>query len=376
MIVDIQTQNIFNTLNIGIIILNESLKVIFTNSWIKGRLDPVLPFHEGSVITELVESSERFINSLIDARDDGRSSLISCKLNKLPFRLVHGGIELSFNLIISRIESEKEGNNILIQVLDVTQVKHREEFLINKQKEVDVGRAKSFNRERLVSLGELSSSMAHEINNPLAILELSNKVLEKLLSRRNLLSSEIKEVLQNIKDTLKRIKDLVVSIKNLARDSENEKFSESTLDSVLQDVLPVLSARAKTAGIDLKYDPNHPAFNTPVECVRSLLGQVFVNMFANSFHEVKKLEEKWIEISAAVKDNVITIHFTDSGKGIPEVIKDKIFLPFYTTKGIGEGTGLGLSTVLKIAEIHSGEIKLSENYSNTRFTLILPLQRK
>lgn len=363
---------ILDSLSIGIIILDRDFRVLFRNNWILGRFDPHHPIKVGERIPETGEPSERFLEAIAQARDQGRSSLLSGKLNKLPFHLIHGGIEMSYNLIISRISFAEESHGVLVQIVDVTQVKQREQFLIEKQNEIDQERANSFNKERLVSLGELSSSIAHEINNPLAILEINYRVIEKMLKKKDALFPELTEVILQGKRTIDRVSSLIIAIKNLARNPKGNDISRESLDTVIQDVYPVFLARAHSDGVELRYDSSASVFNVRIDCMRTLLGQVFVNLFNNSFYELKKHDEKWIELSGTDKGDFVEISFTDSGKGIPVEIQEKIFLPFYTTKDVGQGTGLGLSTVFKIIEGHQGSICIDSSCPNTRFIITLP----
>lgn len=372
---NLQSKEIFNSLSIGIIILDIDFNIFFTNQWVLQRFHSSVPLEVGTPIWAIAKSDERFLHALNSARDQGRSALISCKLNKLPFSLIYGGIDLNFNLVVSRVEDDKEGFQILVQIIDVTQIKHREEFLKDKQKELDSSRAKSFNHQRLVSLGELSTSIAHEINNPLAILHMNNRILEKTLNSAKVMSPKIQGIIDEEKDTINRINSLIVSIKNLARNGEGEKFTKVTLKTVLEDVLPVLQISLKSKNIEIRYDLALESFNMPIECMHSLFGQVFINLFNNAIYAIKNLDEKWIEVEARSNGEMMEISVTDSGKGIPPEISEKIFIPFYTTKDIGEGTGLGLSTVLKIVESHSGKIYLDCDSRHTKFVILIPIVR-
>lgn len=363
---------VFDDMNIGIFLLDENFRVTFVNKWTEKRFDPSFPLVPGNLMIDQETAPGRFVEALKVARDNGRSSLLSGKLNRLPFKLVHGGIELSFNLLISRVcEDQKD---ILVQIIDVTQVKQREQFLLDKQKEVDIIRAHSFTQERLVSLGELSSSIAHEINNPLAIIELSVRMIEKIATKKQLLFPELGVHIHEVGASIKRVNSLITSIKNLARNSNAEKVTSEPLNVIIQDVLPVLALRAKQEGIELRYDAEAEAFNVPIECMRALLGQVFVNILNNSFYEMRKFEQKWVEVDAKLNPDTIEIAITDSGAGIPATIREKIFLPFFTTKDIGEGTGLGLGTVLKIIDGHNGKIRIDSESPNTRFVISLPIR--
>lgn len=364
-----------NSLNMGIVIIDKDFKVVFWNSWMNSRFDPSQVFVQGTSLVDLTDISERFVSSLSEARDFGLSSLLSNKINNMPFRLVQGGIALSYNLLISRMDQVENGqHDILIQVMDVTQVKQRESFIAEKQREIDQEREHSFNKERLVSLGELSSSVAHEINNPLAILSMNYKMIDKMMIKKGIMFPELHELIVEGRQTIERMIALISSVKNLARNPEHDSFSNFPLSVILNDVFPVLKAQAHTEGVEIRFDLSQPGMSVPIKCLRILLGQVFVNLINNSFYELKKHKEKWVEIKTKVVQDFLEISVTDSGNGIPLHIRDKIFLPFYTTKNIGEGTGLGLSTVHKIITNHRGKIRVDESNPHTSFIISIPLK--
>lgn len=365
---------IFNSLGLGIIIINPENRIHFVNNWILWRWDQSRQMREGMLVNEVCDH-QRFLDAVAAARESGKSTFLSEKLNPPPFPLINGGFQLAYNVVISpEYSGESEKANVLVQVVDVTQVKHREEFLAEKQIELDQQRAQSFDQERLASLGELTSGIAHEINNPLAILKLSFTVLEKKLTKLGVLTPDLRQHIQDGKGTIERTSDLIVSMKNLARRCSAEDFTTVNLDTVIQDVLPVLRVRAREEGVTVFYETSD-AMVTPVECIRPLIGQVFVNLFTNSLYELNKTKEKWIKLSAEVIDDHMRISFTDSGAGIPDHIREKIFLPFFTTKEIGQGTGLGLSTVCKILNGHAGTIFIDQWSPNTCFIITIPLKQ-
>lgn len=364
-----------NTLNVGLLILNKEREVIFINDWLKDRLK------EGSIeVGAPLEYDEndcgRFHDSLLMAIKHGRSVLLTTRLNRMPFDLFHGKIKLSYNLSISRASDSdlEESKSVVIQFLDVTQVKEREKYINDKQKVIDTQAERSIHQEKLSALGELTTSIAHEINNPLAILETNTKLLESMLEEKQVYDDNFKEVIGDAYETIRRIEKLVDSVKDLAYVPKSEDFEPDTLKNVIDPAKTVFMEKAKNIGVELKYDETKPIFNTPIEVNKTLLTQVFVNLLNNSYSAIKDLDEKWIEIDGELFSHRLIIHFTDSGSGIPKDIQEKIFLPFFTTKDIGEGTGLGLSTTQKIVESHLGTMTIDTSCTYTRFSISLPLK--
>ena len=102
------------------------------------------------------------------------------------------------------------------------------------------------------------------------------------------------------------------------------------------------------------------------------IAQVLLNLLNNSFDAVEHLEDRWISIDVAETPDAVELSVTDSGKGVPAEIREKIMQPFFTTKEIGKGTGLGLSISKGIVDSHSGQFFLDAACANTRFVVRLP----
>jgi signal transduction histidine kinase len=104
------------------------------------------------------------------------------------------------------------------------------------------------------------------------------------------------------------------------------------------------------------------------------IAQVLLNLIRNSCDAIERGAEKWIRIAVTRLPDSIEISVSDSGRGIPENVREKIFQPFFTTKEVGRGTGLGLSVSKGIVEAHGGTITLDTKSTHTRFVVTLPLR--
>jgi C4-dicarboxylate-specific signal transduction histidine kinase len=100
--------------------------------------------------------------------------------------------------------------------------------------------------------------------------------------------------------------------------------------------------------------------------------QVLLSLISNSFDAVEHLPEKWVHVEVSSLNNVFQISVTDSGAGIPKAVVEKIMQPFFTTKPIGKGSGLGLSVATGIAQDHHGSLKYDNTSKHTRFVLEIP----
>ncbi|GEM_PF-2251994 len=224
----------------------------------------------------------------------------------------------------------------------------------------------------LASLGEMAGGIAHEINNPLMIISGSSMVIEKALKKEDLDKEKILKHLETIKKTTKRAATIIKGLKTLARDGVYDAAENVSIKEVLDDVLSFMEAKLRHGDINLLLDTTNILFDKKFPLFRVQFSQVVLNLLTNSFDAISELKDKWINIEMQEEHGEITLRITDSGPGIPNEILDKIFTPFFTTKPIGKGTGLGLPLCYSIMGKCGGELKYDKEKKNTCFALRLP----
>lgn len=237
---------------------------------------------------------------------------------------------------------------------------------VEKQRQTTVQSAK------LASLGEMAASMAHEINNPLAIIAMTAKMMDKQLAKEPLNMEQLKSCLHDIEVTVPRISKIINGLRNLSRDSSNEPLQACRVKEIFDDVLGISSERFKNHGVELRIEDPLNLMEASLPCQRIQLSQVLLNLLGNAFDAVHTLEERRVTITLGSDGHQFTLAITDSGEGIPDTIRQKIFQPFFTTKEIGKGTGLGLSISKTIIESHRGRLYLDPNTPKTRFVVEVP----
>ena len=232
-------------------------------------------------------------------------------------------------------------------------------------------RLKLATSSKLAALGEMSANLAHELNNPLAIIQ-NHLTYLRLLAKKEALSMEaVLTTSENIEKTVLRMATIIKGLKLISKDGDTELVQRFSLNSLINDTLSFCRERFKTNEIELRVDTvpeNLLIQGRPVQ-----LSQALLNLLNNSFDAIAKLPLRWIQIGVELTGDTCLLFVMDSGTGVPSDVRNKIMHPFFTTKGMANGTGLGLSITQKIIESHNGTLILNENSPNTRFDLKLPL---
>lgn len=249
--------------------------------------------------------------------------------------------------------------------LDITTQKEAEEML-------RIQEAQLASTSKLVALGEMAGSVAHEINTPLNAIIFCAEEIQTSIEKNTFDKRELHEMSGLISQTAERISKIVKSLKMFARDGSGDPFEKLDLSSVIEQAMSLCSQRIQSNGVRLDF--LKPATKIVVSGRAIQLGQVILNLLGNAFDAVAGTKWGWIKIEVSTETDFAFVSITDSGEGLPADVRTKIFQPFFTTKAVGQGTGIGLSLSKEIMEAHEGEIFFDENSPNTRFVLKIPLK--
>ena len=220
--------------------------------------------------------------------------------------------------------------------------------------------------EKLATLGEMFAGIIHDINNPLMMIEGNVK-----RARKKIEDEEVLDLLSKIEMSSKKISKIVQGIKVYIRQDQEQPHETEELGRILDDAIIICEHKLKEKSVMLTLDPRLNSLK--INCNFTQMFQVFVNLITNSIDAISGLSDKWIEINLLDenKEGKICIQLSDSGNGIPQEIQEKIFNAFFTTKGRGVGSGLGLSLCKTILEAHGGNLSIDNTKINTTFTIEL-----
>ncbi len=247
-----------------------------------------------------------------------------------------------------------------------------------QKRELEEHRAQAVNGSKMASLGLMAGGVAHEINNPLAVISLLAEEMVDLLGDESLspteLKAELSQSLQKVSRTTERIAKIVKGLRSFSRDSTHDPVARVTFANLLDQTTSFCMERFRLRSVNLIVDPIEPELW--MECREAQISQVLLNLLNNAFDAVQGSENAWVRISHSTTESEIVIQIRDSGKGISPEVSEKLFQPFFTTKSVGKGTGLGLNISHAIARAHDGELFVDRTDPNTCFVLRLPREQK
>jgi PAS domain S-box-containing protein len=244
-------------------------------------------------------------------------------------------------------------NEFLLIARDITQQREEQE--------------KIYLNDRLASIGEMAAGIAHELNNPLTGIVM----LSQLLMQTDF-TPEVKKDLSDINSEATRATDVVRNLLAFARKQPPAKRL-TQINKIINDVLRLRHYEQTVNNITAVTNLDPDLEEIMVDNIQ--IQQVFLNLILNAEYSMIHAHKKGqLEVDSFVSDGKVVVSFTDDGEGIKEEDMRKIFQPFFTTKEVGVGTGLGLSLCFGIVKRHGGQIYVKSKYgSGATFTIELPI---
>jgi len=223
---------------------------------------------------------------------------------------------------------------------------------------------------KMSSLGLMAGGIAHEINTPLATMQICSETLDEMASKQVLDFDKFFHLTTKLRSMVTRIAKIVISLRTFARDGTSDPLETESLQKIVQETLIFCEQKAENSHVRLEFSPNDQ--NTQIECRPTEVYKVILSLVNNAFDAIEDQKDKWIKVEVLEKPDAVEVSVTDSGSGISNDLIEKIMQPFFTTKEIGKGTGLGLSISRGIVESHHGELYVDQTSPNTRFVAVFP----
>ncbi len=274
-------------------------------------------------------------------------------------------VSQAFNNMLDNIDVATKELQIWSQQLEYKVQKKSEELADTQNELIHV--------ERIASLGKLSSSVAHEINNPLSGILIYNKLIYKQLNNSEFFHPKKESILKNLKlieSETKRCGDIVKGLLDFSRKDQDD-FEPVHLHKLLGETFDLMSHSIKMA--DIKFTTDFRAESDLIFCSPNQVKQAFVALLVNATESI--LEQGEIKLETHNPDEgTIRIEISDNGSGIVQQDMAHIFEPFFSTKHDASGIGLGLAIVHGIVDNHKGRIEVeSEPGKGTTIAIIFPV---
>jgi len=248
-----------------------------------------------------------------------------------------------------------------------------------RTRELRETQAQLMQSEKMRTLGQLVAGVAHELNNPIGFVHANLKLLEEYVAKLARLQEEradtgrvreaIAKLLSRSREGTERVTKIVADLRAFSR-VDQEELAEADLNDEIERTLTLMEPRCKNC---IAIERDFEALPR-VRCHAGQLNQAFLNLLMNACDAIG--ERGRITVRTRARNGLVRLEFEDDGPGIPADVRDRVFEPFYTTKPVGQGTGLGLSLTHGIIERHTGRIWVESDAGvGTRFVIELPVGR-
>lgn len=360
---------------IAIIVSNQNYKLLFeeykkiqafTNAILENMTLSVISIDNNESIIIFNKHSEKIFNIKSKAVIGQNFEKVIKNYSSELSNIFKDKTEYSDKEII--INVPEQGKKVLLinstKILDEKNVLYAFTVVSRDITELKALQEQSLRNEKLITMGELASAVAHEVRNPLNSINMIAQRFEKAGDTIKINSEEYKTLIKVLKSESERVNNIIKEFLKFSRPKKPE-FQKVKVSEFLAEIKNLLDVLTQEKNINVIINQkNDEIINIDPE----LFKQVFNNLAINSIDSLKG--EGKIEINFYVKNNRKIFEFIDNGSGIPENIKDKIFYPYFTTKKTG--SGLGLSLVQQIVTQHNGIIYFdSKLNTGTKFTIEL-----
>lgn len=390
-------------------LIQRQLKKYFSNEYneLVGKLNDESKDESNDTLTISPLEWKNFINAVDDAYSqfDNDHRMIERSLELSSIELSDANSQL--RELLTTVEGK-----VVERTAEVTQANKKLEQALTDLQKMQVQLIQS---EKMSALGQLIAGIAHEINNPvnfihanlshlssytsdlLTFVELSQKccsemnvAIDKIAEDIDLefMKNDLPKIIQSMEVGTSRIREIVLSLRNFSHLGEAE-FKQVDIHQGLDDTLLILKHRLSSQGSSSQVEVIKEYGDLPlVNCFAGQLNQVFLNILVNAIdaledtkfidrHQILPTIHSWIKIQTIVIDNqYIEIAIADNGIGIAESIQQQIFNPFFTTKPVGQGTGMGMAISYQIiTEGHKGKLTFASTLGKgTEFKIQIPIR--
>ncbi|MCD4755550.1 MAG: PAS domain S-box protein [Deltaproteobacteria bacterium] len=274
-----------------------------------------------------------------------------------------GHFYIDFHARVGKFQERERGStglSLIVRTVDITLSLERQAQLVQASK--------------MATLGEMATGMAHELNQPLNVMRMGADFVAKMIRRGQEISDEqLLTVSRNISEQVERATNIINHLREFGRKGDF-KIYPVDLNQPIRDVFTIMGEQLRLRDIEVNLDLDKAI--PKIMAGRNRLEQIFLNLVTNARDAMKErgMEDvKKITITTYLEGDLVVAEVSDTGKGIPERVQEKMFEPFFTTKEVGKGTGLGLSITYGLVRDFKGGIDVESTLDvGTTFRVRFP----
>lgn len=274
---------------------------------------------------------------------------------------------IDFHASVGKFRERERGSlglSLIVRTVDITLGLERQAQLVQASK--------------MATLGEMATGMAHELNQPLNVMRMGADFVAKMIRRGQEISDEqLLTVSRNISEQVERATNIINHLREFGRKSEFKVYTVD-LNEPIRDMFMIMGEQFRLRDIEVNLDLDKAI--PKIMAGRNRLEQIFLNLMTNARDAMKErgMEDvKKITVTTYPEGDLVVAEVSDTGKGIPERIQEKMFEPFFTTKEVGKGTGLGLSITYGLVRDFKGGIDVESTLDvGTTFRVRFPAYKE
>ncbi len=401
-------------IEVGVILLDHDLRILHWNTFVSQRSGKALAPARGQPLVSVFPEADtnRLEQMVAKARDEGLHAYTHWREDPYLIQMHYGPEgqtsplrlqstlffpfdcqgQRCFGLLLYDTTEFARSNEELTTALNALGSKQLEqEQLMHK---LEKANAQLLQSEKLAAIGQLAAGVAHEINNPIGYVFSNLKTLTGYVNdllrivdavdgvssldelqqlKRSLeydyIRNDVEALIHESEDGIERVKKIITALKDFSH-IEEEEFRAADLHKGFDSTLNLVNNELKYKAEVVREYGDLP----PVECIPSQINQVVMNLLINAAHAIEGFGR--ISLRSSHEGDWIWLEVEDNGKGIDPAILNRIYEPFFTTKPVGKGTGLGLALSYNIVQKHNGRIEVfSSPGQGTRFRVWLPTRQ-
>jgi PAS domain S-box-containing protein len=348
-------ESIVESVNVGLIAVDEDGRITRCNSTFEAMMDLSREQTIGKLVEDIFDES--FALNLENILGKSRWHLTEIRNAYKLFTTNANGKPLIINVAVAPLRSVSHNQTGAIIVLENVTSRIKLEETLQQS-------------EKLSSIGLLAAGVAHEVNTPLTGVSSYTQMLLGMIPE----TDPKHALLQKVQKQTDRASNIVGNLLNFSRTGNATEFTEINLNKLLNDTLQLLEPQMRKSNIEIV--KNYADIPPKVFGNAGKLQQVFTNLIINARDAMLGGGKITLTTACSDEDEVV-IEVSDTGSGIEPENLNKIYDPFFTTKGVGSGTGLGLAVSYGIIQEHAGTIEATSEIGNgTTFRLVFPIAQK